>query len=168
MRLRDYVKEDSAIIAGWIKDEKMLYDWSADCIGKFPLSANDLDDYYVSYGKKTKIVPLSMVDEEGRLCGHFFIRFPKEEDKSIVRFCFVIINPALAGQGKGKEMIRLAVDYAKDVLNATKITLGVFVKNDSAKYCYQAVGFQTTGEVITYKTKLGELECFEMERLIES
>ena len=37
MELKKYEKEDSAIICSWIKDEKSLYQWSADRIEKFLL-----------------------------------------------------------------------------------------------------------------------------------
>ena len=46
MKLEKYQKEHSAIICSWIKDEKSLYQWSADRIGKFPLSDNDLNENY--------------------------------------------------------------------------------------------------------------------------
>ena len=37
MKLRPYKAEDSQIICSWVKDEKTLFQWSADRIGKFPL-----------------------------------------------------------------------------------------------------------------------------------
>lgn len=43
MKLKEYQQEDSAIICSWIKDEKSLYQWSANRIGKFPLSGNELN-----------------------------------------------------------------------------------------------------------------------------
>ncbi len=42
MKLRPYKAEDSQIICGWVKDEKTLFQWSADRIGKFPLLGNEL------------------------------------------------------------------------------------------------------------------------------
>lgn len=64
---------------------------------------------------------------------------------------------------KGKEMLELMIDYARNVLSATKITLGVFTNNDSAKYCYRSIGFQNTGIINKYKMKIGEWDCIEME-----
>ena len=37
MKLRAYEREDSPIIASWIRSEKELYQWSADRYGFFPL-----------------------------------------------------------------------------------------------------------------------------------
>lgn len=46
MKLRKYKKEDANIVCSWIKDEKSLYQWSADRIGKYPFAAGDLNRNY--------------------------------------------------------------------------------------------------------------------------
>ncbi len=38
-------------------------------------------------------------------------------------------------------MLRLGIKYVKDNLCAKRIDLGVFADNDSARYCYEAIGF---------------------------
>lgn len=163
MILRKYKKEDSATIGSWIKDEKSLYQWSADRIGKFPLSDDDLNKDYEPVITSDRFIPLTAVDEMDNIIGHLFIRYPNEIDISIVRFGYVIVNPAMRGCGKGKEMLKLAIDYTRNVLNASKITLGVFANNDSARYCYESVGFCSIGKTETYKMAIGEWECIEME-----
>ncbi len=90
MKLRGYRKEDSAVICSWIKDEKSLYQWSADRIGKFPLSEDDLNINYEPFMTDAGFVPLTAVDEVGNVTGHLFIRYPDKKDKSIVRFGYVI------------------------------------------------------------------------------
>lgn len=165
MELKKYQKEDAAIICSWIKDEKSLYQWSADRIGKFPLEDNDLNKEYAAMIKGNRFIPFSAFDD-GRLVGHFCIRYPDEEDDSIVRFGFVIVDSALRGCGNGKKMLQLAIDYAKNVLHASKITLGVFTNNDSARYCYESVGFRPVGRTEIYKMPVGEWECVEMELVI--
>ncbi|MDE6851493.1 MAG: GNAT family N-acetyltransferase [Lachnospiraceae bacterium] len=84
-----------------------------------------------------------------------------------VRFGFVILDPVLRGQGNGKKMLQLAIDYAKNSLGASKITLGVFANNDSARYCYESVGFRTVGSTEIYKMPIGDWECVEMELIME-
>lgn len=167
MELRKYQKEDSAVICSWIKDEKSLYQWSADRIGKFPLADNDLNENYAPVIKSNRFIPLSAVDNKGNLVGHLFIRYPDEKDDSIVRFGFVIVDSALRECGNGKKMLQLAIDYAKNILHASKITLGVFTNNDSARYCYESAVFQATGLIETYKMPIGEWECSEMELLMD-
>lgn len=166
MELKKYCKEDSAIICSWIKNEKSLYQWSADRIGKFPLEDNDLTEHYIPMMKDKRFIPLSAFDDNGNLVGHLFIRYPDEKDDSIVRFGFVIVDPALRGCGNGKKMLQLAIEHAKNNLCASKITLGVFVNNDSARYCYESVGFQPVGRSEIYKMSIGEWECTEMELVI--
>ena len=46
MKLRPYKPEESQIICSWVKDEKTLFQWSADRIGKFPLMGNELNENY--------------------------------------------------------------------------------------------------------------------------
>ena len=166
MELRKYQKEDSAIICSWIKDENSLYQWSADRIGKFPLTDNDLNENYAPMIKSDRFIPLSAFDDAGNLVGHLFIRYPNENDDSSVRFGFVIVDSALRGCGNGKRMLQLAISYARNTLHASKITLGVFANNDSARYCYQSVGFRPVGKTEMYKMSIGEWECIEMEFVI--
>ena len=166
MELKKYKQEDSAIICSWIKDEKTLYQWSADRIGKFPLSDNDLNEEYAPRLNSNRFIPLCAFDDRGKLAGHLYIRYPDEADNSTVRFGFVIVDPVLRGHGNGKKMLQLAIDYAKNVLGASKITLGVFANNDSARYCYESVGFKPAGRTEIYKMPIGEWECIEMELIM--
>ena len=166
MELKKYHKKDSAVICSWIKDEKSLYQWSADRIGKFPLANDDLNKHYAPMIKSNKFIPLCAFDEQGNLVGHLFIRYPDAADDSIVRFGFVIVDPAVRGHGNGKRMMQLAIDYAKNILCVSKITLGVFSNNDSARYCYESVGFRSVGKTEFYKMPIGEWECIEMEFVI--
>ena len=168
MKLEKYQKEHSAIICSWIKDEKSLYQWSADRIGKFPLSDNDLNENYATMVNNNRFIPLSAFDDNGNLAGHMCIRYPYDEDDNIVRFGFVIIDPALKGLGNGKKMLQLATGYAKNILHASKITLGVFAGNDSARYCYEAVGFKPVGKTEIYRMPAGDWECIEMEMVTGS
>lgn len=166
MELKNYQKEDAAIICSWIKDEKSLYQWSANRIEKFPPRENDLNEDYTSQIQSKRFIPFSAFDENGNLVGHMYIRYPNEDNDSIVRFGFVIVDPLLRGCGNGKKMLQLAIDYAKNSLCASKITLGVFTNNDSARYCYESVGFQPVGRTEIYKMPIGEWECIEMELVI--
>lgn len=163
MELKKYQKEHSAIICSWIKDEKSLYQWSAGKIGDFPVEGNALNREYASNVNSGRFIPFSALDDNGSLAGHMYIRYPYDGDDSIVRFGFVIIDPVLRGFGNGKKMLQLAIRYAEDILHASKITLGVFANNDSARYCYEAAGFKPVGKTEIYKMPIGDWECIEME-----
>jgi RimJ/RimL family protein N-acetyltransferase len=88
--------------------------------------------------------PLTAVIDD-IIVGHILLRFPSE-DKSLIRFGFVIVDDSKRGKGYGKQMLRLAIDYAQQELGAKRITLGVFSTNTSAYECYKSVGFRITGE----------------------
>lgn len=166
MKLRAYRESDSKVICGWITDKKSLYQWSADRIGKFPLDGNALNENYAPMKENKKFIPLTAVDDKEFPVGHLFIRYPDSSDDTVIRFGFVILDPALRGKGEGKKMLQLAIDYAKKNLGITKITLGVFANNDAARYCYEAAGFRAVGQTELYKMEIGEWKCMEMELVV--
>lgn len=84
--------------------------------------------------------PMTAVDESG-VAGHLILRYTDAE-KKVIRFGFVIVDDAKRGMGYGKEMLRLALTFAFEVLCAEKVTLGVFEHNAPAYGCYKAVGFR--------------------------
>ena len=162
MRLRAYTKEDSPVIAKWVRTEKELYQWSASIYGFYPLLPYSIDDNYVNAMKSGRFIPLTAVDDEGRPVGHFIIRYPNENDDSSVRIGFVIVDPNIRGKGCGRELMKLAVDYVKDNLTATRVDLGVFKNNPKAKKCYSSVGFKDYGSH-TVETPFGQWYCTDME-----
>ena len=165
MILRAYQKEDSPIIAGWIRNEEELYRWSADRYGFFPLLPYSIDENYVPALQTGRFIALTGVDEEGKPVGHLIIRYPKENDDSSVRFGFVIVDPEIRGKGYGRELLQLAIQYVKDNLTATRIDLGVFINNPKARRCYESVGFKEYGAHII-DTPFGPWDCIDMEMYI--
>lgn len=162
MILRDYRNSDSSIICKWLRTEDELYKWSADRFNKFPLAGNDIIDNYTPQIKSGRFIPLTAVDADDSVIGHFIIRYPKETDDSTVRFGFVIVDPKLRNRGYGKEMLLLGIKYVKDHLSAQRIDLGVFADNSSAKRCYEAVGFREYSSR-QCELPIGVWECIDME-----
>lgn len=107
--------------------------------------------------------PLTAVDE-GNIIGHILLRYPTD-DRTLVRFGFVIVDDTKRGKGYGKQMLRLAIKYAQRELCARHITLGVFCENRSALECYKSVGFRITGEA-SYTIDGEEWKGYEMEMTI--
>lgn len=165
MILRDFKKEDAPIIAGWLRTEEELYKWSADRFNKYPLSGEDINENYAPQMESGRFIPLTAVDDNGDVIGHFIIRYPRDDDDSSVRFGFVIIDPSLRGKGYGKELIRLGIEYVKENLNATRIDLGVFENNEGARHCYEAVGF-TEYAKRKCEMQIGTWNCTDMELFI--
>ena len=162
MQLRAYTKEDAKAICSWIRSEEELYRWSADQFNKFPLQAEDMEAYYALRTAEGNYFPLVMTDEQGKPVGHFIIRHPGHEDATVYRFGFIVVDPEIRGRGLGKQMLALGLAYAKERLQATRVTLGVFANNDRARYCYQAAGFREFGRK-NCALPIGNWECIEME-----
>ena len=162
MKLREYRREDADVISSWVQDEKTLYLWSADRIGVFPLTGEQLQEHYETTAEKIRFYPMTATDDSDRAQGHFFIRVPNEGNPLQVRFGFVIVDPAVRGRGLGREMLRLGIDYAREVLGAEKIDLGVFEANERARHCYESVGFHLTGKSHFCDTPFGQWKCLEM------
>lgn len=165
MILRDYKEEDGNIIAGWLKSEEELYKWSSDRFNKYPLSGNDINENYAPQLVTGRFFPLTAVDDNGEVVGHFIIRYPREDDDSSVRFGFVIVDTTLRGKGYGKKMLQLGIEYVKENIDASRIDLGVFENNDSARHCYEAVGFKEYSKR-ECKLPIGTWNCVDMELFV--
>lgn len=158
--LRPFIYEDASIILSWCRNEREFRLWSADRYKEFPAKPEDMEAQYAA----GEMFPLTMV-EDGNITGHILLRYPSE-DKTIIRFGFIIVDNTLRGKGYGKQLLQLAIDYALNKLGAQKITLGVFCDNLSAVECYKSVGFQIIDED-SYNIDDEIWEGYEMEYLIE-
>ena len=168
MILRPYAPRDAETIVSWIPDEKALRQWSADRYPAFPITAADVNEKYLLRNGDCpagQFYPLTAVEEES-IAGHLILRFTDAE-RTAARLGFVIVDSARRGQGLGREMLRLAVRYAFDVLGAQRLTLGVFENNPAAYRCYRAAGFREIPDLPpTGYAVMGERwECIEMEML---
>ena len=76
----------------------------------------------------------------------YLLRYP-DEDRRHVRFGFILIDPARRGQGLGRQMLELAIRYAREFLKAEDVCLGVYSNNPGAVALYKKLGFRDTGEV---------------------
>ncbi len=166
LRLRPYKNCDADIIASWIKNEYAFRQWCADRYDRYPISGADINAHYAEFADADWFYPMTAFDETG-VVGHLIMRFTDEE-KRILRFGFVIVDVNRRGEGYGREMLSLALQYAALILKAEKVTLGVFENNPAAYHCYRAAGFQDVPtEQAEYYHVLGEnWKCLEMERTL--
>lgn len=167
LRLRPYKKCDAAQIAGWIKDETALRKWSSDRYGVFPVTADDINRKYTEFNgdcaEADNFYPMTAFDGSG-VVGHLIMRFT-DADKTVLRFGFVIVDDLKRGMGYGKEMLRLALKYAFEILKVRKVTIGVFENNQPAYFCYKASGFNDVAtDKPEYFSIMGEQwRCLELE-----
>ena len=162
LRLRPYKACDAAVIVTWSEDEAAFRRWSADRLPAYPITAEDLNRHYDAMAESDSFFEFTAFDESGPL-GHLIMRFTNEE-KTTLRFGFVIVDPRRRAQGYGREMLNLAVRYAFEFLKVERITLGVFENNLPARRCYRAAGFRETPccEASWYHIGSEDWKCLEM------
>ena len=163
MKIRMFTPADSETIISWISSEEEMFKWATDRFGAFPAAPDVMAKYYAQYDDGSHI-PITAYNEYDEVEGHVLIRYPDKDDDKTVRFGFVIVDPMLRGQGAGKEMLRLAIDYARFVLNVNKITIGVFENNPSAVNCYKGSGFKEVSRSVV-DSPIGKLTLIEMEQV---
>ena len=139
LKLRPYKRCDAATVISWAQDEQCFYNWTAGMLGEYPPTVENMYSFYESIADNAGFFQIVAYDEAG-IAGYMTMRFP-EEDSQVMRFGFIIVDPARRGQGYGKQMIRLVKQMAFDYMDVKKITLGVFEDNDAAIHCYRAAGF---------------------------
>lgn len=137
--LRPFKPCDADRVASWLTDEAMMHRWCANEFTKFPLTGDDLLAYYAEREKTDKVFAFVAYDESG-LVGHVMMNF-RDEEKTVLWLCFVVIDPAKRGKGLGKELISCATRYAYEFTGAKKVGLTVFRNNAPAIKCYESAGF---------------------------
>ena len=154
MTLRPFNINDAPTILSWCKDKHAFRLWSADRYKDYPAKPEEMMEQYNS----NNMYPLTAV-VDNLIIGHILLRYPSE-DKTVIRFGFVIVDDSKRGKGYGKQMLRLAIDHAKHKLGVQKI-------NPSAIHCYESVGFVVTG-TDTYAIDGEEWTGKEMELVIKN
>lgn len=162
MRIRSFVPSDADSIVSWISGEREFRAWCADRYDHFPITGDDIVAQYSEAIKGGRFFPLTAEDENGAVIGHFILRYPSD-DSRVLRLGFVILDKSRRGRGLGCEMIGLAKKYASEVLQAEKMTLGVFENNAAAYKCYAASGFAPVGDSGTLPFFGENWKCIEME-----
>ena len=161
MNIRPFKKCDADTIVSWIKSEKIFRYWCADRFEYYPITGNELIKSYEASLDNDDTFHFVTFDDSG-LIGYFIIRYPDITDRHTVRLGFVIVDDLRRGQGIGKQMIKKALDYAVEYMDAKKVTIGVFDNNPSALYCYLNAGFKDTGVTEPYTCMGEEWTCKEL------
>ncbi len=145
MRLRPYKHCDAKKIAGWIEDEDVFFKWGGERFGRFPVSAEQIDDRFTNdngdCAEEDNFYPwVAFTDEDG-VVGSFIMRY-LNGDNRMLRFGWVIVDSSLRGKGYGTQMIRKGLEYAFNILGVDFVSMGVFENNDIAHNCYKKAGFR--------------------------
>lgn len=167
LRLRQYKPCDADTIVSWIKNEESFRKWSSDRYESYPITSADMNKKYLELNgdcvEPDNFYPMTAFDESG-VVGHLIMKFT-DENKTILRFGFIIVDDSKRGMGYGKQMLELALKYAFEVMKVKKVTLGVFENNPSAYYCYKSAGFKDVqlDEPIYFSINGENWKCLELE-----
>ena len=155
IRLRPYNTNDADIILSWSNDERAFYKWSAGILGEYPITKEQ-------FSFVENLMAFTAIEDDETV-GFFTMRRPSESFDEL-RFGFVVVDPEKRGCGYGKAMLQLGLKFAFESYGAKKVTLGVFDNNESAYYCYKAVGFKdvTLDKTETYSVLGEEWKCKEL------
>ena len=139
MRLRPYIPEaDFDVIREWITEPRAHALWCANRFA-YPLSGENFNEVLQSIRVRNGDHPFVALDDNGRLTGFFCYSLHPATNEGLLKF--VIVDPARRGQGLGKAMLQLAVEYAFRISKADAVYLRVFTENIRAVKCYEHAGF---------------------------
>ena len=117
LRLRKYKTSDAQVITKWLKNEYAFRQWSADRYESYPITADDMNQYYSQYNDDALYI-LTAIDEN-EITGHITIRFI-DDARKVARLGFVIVDDSKRGKGYGKQLVSSALNYTFNELKADK------------------------------------------------
>lgn len=139
MRLRPYIKsQDFQHIAGWIDNERSHMLWCANNF-PYPVTAEAFHSFVEKTMDAWSVCPFVATDDGGKPMG--FFRYAVNAESNTGFLASVIVDSALRGTGCGREVVQMALRYAFAFTGAEVVRLNVFAENESAKRCYERVGF---------------------------
>lgn len=144
LRLRPYKPCDAKAIVSWFQNEYVYRLCCGDKIEEYPLTEDQLNAYYRSQDNNEGFWTMTAFDQEGP-AGQMVMKF-MDEEKSLLRLCYILIDPEKRGRGYGKEMVGLGVKFGFEIVKAKTLSLGVFEHNLPARRCYESIGFKVVQE----------------------
>ena len=154
LRLRPYKEIDGIHIMEWVDNEYVSAKWCGNNLS-FPLTEKTLSDYKCFYDNDENGWIFTAIDQLGKQIGHILMKKADYANES-VHLGHIIIDSKQRGKGYGKEIVKLSVKYAFELLRVKKVTLRVFDNNEIAYNCYKSVGFVQESyhrEIFTYKNE---------------
>ncbi len=155
MKIRPYVEStDYEYLEKWIDDERVHAMWCANHI-PYPLTKENFHEFLEKSEIEWKDRAYVAVEDDGKVIGFFCYSVNVHDNAGFLKR--IIVDRNKRGTGCGKEMLKLALQYAFDTTGAKTVQLKVFDENIVAKHCYKKVGFVEEGvsyHVFPYKDEL--------------
>ena len=155
MRIRPYIpSKDYKHISKWIDNERTHAFWSANRF-PYPITPESFHDFLEKISTEWTDSAYVATENNGQVVGFFCYSVNTENNIGFLKF--VIVDKEKRGNGYGKEMLHLALQYAFQITGATAVQLNVFDENIAAKHCYEKVSFVERNidkDVFSYKDEL--------------
>lgn len=155
MRIRPYIQsKDYEYLKSWIDSEKIHAFWCANLL-PYPITPEAFHDFLEANSMKWTDSAYVATMQSGEPVGFFCYSVNLENNNGFLKF--VIIDRSKRGMGYGREMLRLALQYAFQITGAKAVWLNVFYENLIARQCYEKVGFTEKNiekDAFAYKDEL--------------
>jgi RimJ/RimL family protein N-acetyltransferase len=155
MRIRPYIEnKDYEYLEKWIDNERIHALWCANLI-PYPITKENWHNLLEKNAMDWTDSAYVATENSGNIIGFFCYSIDTYTNVGFLKF--VIVDNAKRGNGYGKEMLRLVLQYAFNITGAELVQLNVFAENANAKHCYKKVGFNERSiapSVFTYKDEL--------------
>lgn len=139
MRIRPYIPDkDYELLSTWTVDERTHAFWSANRF-PYPMTPKSFHTFLAKAAADQTDSAYVATENNGQPMGFFCYSVNLENNVGFLKF--VIVDSQKRGSGYGKEMLRLALQYAFQITGAEAVQLNVFTENTAAKKCYESVGF---------------------------
>ena len=139
MRIRPYISsKDYEYLSKWINDERTHVYWCANRLS-YPITQKSFHDFLEQISIEWTDIAYVATEDNGQPVGFFCYSVNTEDNIGFLKF--VIVDKEKRGNGYGKRMLNLALQYAFQITGATAVQLYVFEENTLAKHCYEKVGF---------------------------
>lgn len=138
MILRTFGEDDAPLLCSWIPDARANFLWGGPAF-PYPLQVEAVCEHIA----KPEVTPFLLI-EDGEPVGYIDLYQVTPEE---IRLCRVLVaHPQSRGKGWGKQLVKLALQVAKERKAVKRVSLAVFDQNEAAKACYQSLGFKVLPE----------------------
>lgn len=155
MRIRPYIPvKDYEQIEKWIDDERTHALWCANRF-PYPMTQQSFHELLEKNAMDWTDSAYVATEDNGQTIGFFCYSVNPQDNVGFLKF--VIVDKTKRGNGYGKQMLRLALQYAFQITGAKAVQLNVFNENALAKQCYEKVGFVERSidkDAFSYKDEL--------------
>lgn len=147
VQLEYFTKDDFSLLIEWIKDEKILQNWTGAMFA-FPLTHEKLEWYIKdSNNPETSdaLIYKAIDADSGKTVGHISLGSISRKNRSARISRVLVGNTCERGKGYCKDMIEAVLRIGFEELGLHRIDLGVYTTNKAAIRCYESCGLVMEG-----------------------